>query len=274
MKKPNYLKQVQWQALRHLTFWQKVYNVALPYPFFFFFWYLVHQSHYAFAFICSVFFVITAYRQGHDLFHQALGIHRHLATALLFIISLLSFSSLHSMKYSHLFHHYNDDTEDYLAHQTWYQALLGGLLFRVRIYRHGYHLALKHFKPKIIIESLCILLLSFCAFYYQSALLLYQFAVMFFINASSGLIAVWGLHHDCDEIGRTERNPIVNALTFNLFYHAEHHLFPAVPTDNLPKLAKRLDKVAPHFSKNSVVPTLQDIFGNKNDTCPIRQLFA
>lgn len=97
---------------------------------------------------------------------------------------------------------------------------------------------------------------------------------MFFINASSGLIAVWGLHHDCDEIGRTERNPIVNALTFNLFYHAEHHLFPAVPTDNLPKLAKRLDKVAPHFSKNSVVPTLQDIFGNKNDTCPIRQLFA
>lgn len=271
-------KQIQWHDLRYLSFWQKVYNIVLPYPFLLISWYLVSHSYNGLAFLFSVVFVITAYRQGHDLFHQSLGTPRYLTTALLFIISLLSFSSLHSMKYSHLFHHRkplsDEDTEGYLAHQTWYQALFGGLLFRIKIYQHGYRLAPKNFRPKIIIESLGILLLTLYTFYYQPAPLIYQFMVMFIINASAGFIAVWALHHDCDEIGRTERNPFVNALTFNLFYHAEHHLFPAVPTENLPKLAQRLDKVAPHISKNSVVPTLKNLFGNKDNTCPIKQLLA
>jgi fatty acid desaturase len=29
-----------------------------------------------------------------------------------------------------------------------------------------------------------------------------------------------------------------------MFYHAEHHLFPAVPTCRLPVLARRLDAAA------------------------------
>lgn len=275
--KPNYHKQVVWQDLRHLTLWQKLYNIVLPYPFLLSSWYAVSQSWYLLAVIGSYFFVITAYRQGHDLFHHNLGTHKHISTLLLFIISLLSFSSLHSMKYSHLFHHQHtlsdDDSEGYLAHLTWYQALFGGLLFRYRIYVHGYRLAPKHYRYKIIIESLCILLFTLMIFYYQFDILLYQFAIMFIMNILSGLVAVWGLHHDCDEIGRTQRNPIINALSFNLFYHAEHHLFPAVPTQNLPILAKRLDKVAPYIQNNQVIP-LDNLLKNNDKPCPIKQRFA
>jgi beta-carotene hydroxylase len=37
-----------------------------------------------------------------------------------------------------------------------------------------------------------------------------------------------------------------------MFYHLEHHLFPAVPTCNLGKLAKRLDAAAPEWSQRQV----------------------
>ncbi|MEO1218871.1 MAG: fatty acid desaturase, partial [Bacteroidota bacterium] len=43
-----------------------------------------------------------------------------------------------------------------------------------------------------------------------------------------------------------------NLLTYNMFYHLEHHLFPAVPTIKLPELARRIDKEVPELVKKSV----------------------
>ena len=64
--------------------------------------------------------------------------------------------------------------------------------------------------------------------------------------------------NDCDDnsanqvFARTERNGLLNLLSANLFYHIEHHLYPDVPTHNLPKLAKRLDAIAPHWTTKRV----------------------
>jgi fatty acid desaturase len=44
-------------------------------------------------------------------------------------------------------------------------------------------------------------------------------------------------------IARTIRNRAKALLTYNMFYHVEHHQFPAVPTCKLPILARRLDRV-------------------------------
>ena len=98
------------------------------------------------------------------------------------------------------------------------------------------------------------------------------------------------MHHDCDEtIARTERNPLVNLLTFNLLYHVEHHLFPAIPSNHLPALAKRLDTAAPHLTNAPVLRSrttvikrmkrrwsaIKDTYQNSNDSeCPIRKRFA
>ena len=82
---------------------------------------------------------------------------------------------------------------------------------------------------------------------------------------------------------------MVNFLTFDLLYHVEHHLFPAVPSNHLPELAKRLDTAAPHLTKAHVSPSVANVIDfinhrwnklknksqNNNDSeCPIRKRFA
>jgi beta-carotene hydroxylase len=39
-----------------------------------------------------------------------------------------------------------------------------------------------------------------------------------------------------------------------MFFHAEHHLFPAVPTAHLHELAYRLDAAMPGFRQKAVLP--------------------
>ena len=40
---------------------------------------------------------------------------------------------------------------------------------------------------------------------------------------------------------RTIRHPVRSLVTFNMFFHVEHHLFPQIPTAHLPVLARRLE---------------------------------
>lgn len=64
--------------------------------------------------------------------------------------------------------------------------------------------------------------------------------------------AVWTVHHDTEEnpeLARTQRGWLKNKITFSMFYHLEHHLFPAVPTIKLPELAKRIDETIPEIDK-------------------------
>jgi fatty acid desaturase len=71
----------------------------------------------------------------------------------------------------------------------------------------------------------------------------------------SAFFAVWTVHHDCDRthfIARTLRNDVKSFVSYNMFYHVEHHLFPAVPTCHLPELSKRLDAVAPELRSKNV----------------------
>lgn len=62
---------------------------------------------------------------------------------------------------------------------------------------------------------------------------------------------------DSDEehrFGRTQRGTWINALSYSMFFHAEHHLFPAVPTTHLAELSQRLDRAAPQISAHQVLP--------------------
>jgi fatty acid desaturase len=71
----------------------------------------------------------------------------------------------------------------------------------------------------------------------------------------TGFFAVWTVHHDCDpehQLARTQRGWWKTALTYQMFYHVEHHLFPAVPTPRLPELAARLDSAMPHLRDQQV----------------------
>ena len=71
----------------------------------------------------------------------------------------------------------------------------------------------------------------------------------------TGFFAVWTVHHDCEpdlQLARTQRGWWKNFVSYDMFYHLEHHLFPAVPTARLRELATRLDEALPHVARKQV----------------------
>ena len=84
--------------------------------------------------------------------------------------------------------------------------------------------------------------------------LIYHIIVMVIGELLMAFFAVWSVHHDTHEnpeLARTQRTGWKNKITFSMFYHLEHHLFPAVPTIKLPELAKRIDEAIPEVEKKS-----------------------
>lgn len=293
--------------MRQLTRGQIAYNIILPYPFLLLSWWFASQSWYVLACGASYLFFASASRQAHDDYHHSLGTGKRTTTAILLLLSVLLMTSLHSIRATHMAHHRNplgdSDIEGSLAKVSWWQAMLGGVMYRLDIYRQGLRLSSRRnqriawleFSLIAVVIILALVLSIFPiavpAIATLAQILIYHILTMMLANASVGIIAVWGVHHDCDEtIARTERNPLVNLLTFNLLYHVEHHLFPAVPSNHLPQLAKRLDAAAPHLTKAHVLPTLatvmefinnrwnklKDQYQNNHDesNCPIRKRFA
>ena len=260
---------VEWRDLCQLTRGQVIYNLILPYPFLILSWWCASQSWYVLACGASYLFFAAAFRQAHDGYHHSLGTGKRSTTAILLLLSVLLMTSLHSIRATHMAHHRDplgdSDVEGGLAKVSWWQALLGGVTYRLDIYRQGLRLSRRRNQRLAWLEFGLIALviigtgvLSVVDTPVDHTLLpvvLYHLLAMMLANASVGIIAVWGVHHDCDDtVARTERNLLVNMLTFNLLYHVEHHLFPAVPSNHLPTLAKRLDKVAPHLTKHHVLP--------------------
>jgi fatty acid desaturase len=81
-----------------------------------------------------------------------------------------------------------------------------------------------------------------CSRYHALAMMMGQCLTAFF--------AVWTVHHGCHDrhvLARTLRRRIASMVTFSMFFHVEHHLFPQVPTTNLHLLARRLDRCAPEL---------------------------
>ncbi len=298
------IASVKWQDLRQLTRGQIAYNIILPYPFLLLSWWFASQFWYVLACGASYLFFAAAFRQAHDSYHHSLGTSKRLTTVLLLLLSVLLITSLHSIRATHMEHHRNplgdSDIEGSLAKLPWWQAMLGGVTYRFDIYRQGLRLSSRCNQriiwlefgliALIVIVALVLTVFHVFALEMLTQVLVYHLLIMMLANASVGIIAVWGVHHDCDEtIARTERNPLVNLLTFNLLYHVEHHLFPAVSSNHLPELARRLDTVAPHLTKQHVLPNMTTVAesinnrwnklkdknqSNNDSECPIRKRFV
>ena len=302
----NAINVVKWQDLRSLTRGQIAYNVILPYLFLLLSWWFASQSWYVLACGASYLFFAAAFRQAHDGYHHSLGTGKRTTTGILLLLSVLLITSLHSIRATHMEHHRNplgdSDIEGSLAKVSWWQAMLGGVTYRLSIYRQGLRLSSRRNQRIAYLEFglialvivtalvLSVFPIAVPAIAMSAQVLMYHILTMMLANASVGIIAVWGVHHDCDEtVARTERNLLVNFLTFNLLYHVEHHLFPAVPSNHLPQLAKRLDAEVPHLTEAHVLPTMANVMdfinhhwhkikakyqSNNDSDCPIRKRFA
>ncbi|MFD1629745.1 fatty acid desaturase family protein [Pseudopedobacter beijingensis] len=250
------LKKVEWKDLKNLSIKEMLIENNLTIPWFVISLTLAYFGYYILALPFSAFFFLTALRQVHNGFHNSLGTNRFLTSLSLYINSVLMLVSIHAVKFNHIRHHKycltEEDYEGKSANMTWYGAILYGPIHMFLIHKVTLQLGNKYYKRNVILELISILVFLALIFHFQIHFLIYHVIVMIIGEFLMAFFAVWTVHHDTHDspdFARTQRTGWKNKLTFSMFYHLEHHLFPAVPTIKLPELAKRIDEVLPEIEK-------------------------
>ena len=178
----------------------------------------------------------------------------------MFFLSVAMLGSMHAVQINHLRHHrfclQHQDIEAMSAHLPFWGAILVGPVFPFRLHWKALEVAPSTQRRWIHAELAANVLWIALVFGVLDCLWLkYHVVAMMVGQCSTAFFAVWTVHHGCAEEGpsaRSIRNRLKGFLTYNMFYHFEHHLFPAVPTCRLPIIAERLDKAMPEWSTKSV----------------------
>jgi fatty acid desaturase len=171
----------------------------------------------------------------------------------MFAFSLAMLGSMHAVQWNHLRHHRHclaeHDIEAMGARRSAWSALLLGPRFPIRLHcaaLAGAAAAQRRWIAAELGGNLAVAGLVFGLL--VPGALWYHVAAMAAGQCMTAFFAVWTVHHGCSRTGplaRTVRNRFRAAITFSMFFHLEHHLFPQVPTARLHILARRLDAVAP-----------------------------
>jgi fatty acid desaturase len=215
------------------------------------------------ALLCSFMFFLTGLRQSHNAQHYALGLSRPATEWALFALSGVMLGSMHAVQFNHLRHHRyclgEQDVEGESARMPGWKVLLLGPLFPVRTHRAALRMGSARMRRWVSVElAMNVIVVAAACAPGASAALRYHVVVMIVAQCCSAFFAVWSVHHGCDPHGihsRTTRSRLVSRLAYGMFYHLEHHLFPAVPTTHLGELARRIDRVAPELAH-------VDVFGS------------
>jgi fatty acid desaturase len=251
---------VEWRDLLPLSRGEVCVELALSLPWLVGSWWFAARGWYPAALACSFVFFLTGLRQVHGAFHYAIGLPRRSTEVVIAALSLLMLGSMHAVQLTHLLHHRHclddDDVEAASARMPAWRAIVTGPLFPLRLHAAALRRATARQRRWIIVELIAngaLLAIAFMAL--EWGWLRYHIAAMIAGHCLSPFFAVWTVHHDCERDGifaRTIRGALRSRLTYEMFYHVEHHLFPGVPTRRLPALAKRLDAVAPDLTERRV----------------------
>jgi fatty acid desaturase len=254
------IRAVAWRDLVTLSPWDAASEMFLPLPWLGASLWLAGRGLYVFALPFSFVFFLTGLRIVHNAYHYSLGIPRGATEGVMALYSVLMLGSMHAIQWNHLRHHKHclggDDIEGASARLTALGAIAIGPLFPLRLHRKALREANTR-QVRWIRGELAANLAWIAAVFalLDSAALRYQVAAMALGQCLTAFSAVWSVHNGCDgksSIACTLRNRAKSLLTFNMFFHVEHHLFPKVPTRRLHILARRLDPVAPELSAKLV----------------------
>jgi beta-carotene hydroxylase len=202
--------------------------------------------------------IVTA---THDVVHRTLGLTERQTGIWLFLLGLVLLESGHAYQMTHRQHHRlfpsPDDPEGYPANLSFAGAVLYGPVFLVRLWCWSMRRADRRGRCWLVAEAA----VPFAAVAGGMALwrttpYLFAYAVMAIIGSwVYPLLTVYLPHHDYGDEPltqtRTLRGRVIPAIFLELTYHLEHHLYPTVPSHNLPELARRLE---PAFSAAGVRP--------------------
>jgi fatty acid desaturase len=218
------------------------------------------RGYYVIALGLSFMFFLTGLRLVHNAFHSALGLSRWLTSGVLWIMSLVMLGSMHAVRFNHLRHHRlmldDGDVEGRAAEMPAWRALLFGPCFPILLHATALRQGNARLRATVIAELLMTAVWTLLVFgIWHSSVLRYHVMAMAIGQCMTAFFAVWTVHHHCDRthyIGRTLRNRVKNGITFNMFRHIEHHLFPQVPTCHISELSRRIDRVAPELKRKIV----------------------
>jgi fatty acid desaturase len=198
-------------------------------------------------------FFLTALRLNHEAIHGHLGFSARGHRLVMHGLSALMLGSNNAVAFNHLQHHRHNgtaaDIEGKAGRMSGWRVLLYGPLFPVEMHIDAWRRGGAALRGRIAADGLLNLMVLAPAF--AVPVLRYHLAVMFAAQCLTAFFAVWITHHDTEHDGlgaRTQRSRLINALTYNMFFHLEHHLFPAVPVKRLARLAARMDRVAPEIA--------------------------
>ena len=249
MNQSRLLHVSQWRDLVAYKPWEVLKELSLPLPWFALEIWASANQYYLLALFAAVYFFLTCLRVSHNAFHYAIGLSRPATNGVMLILSVFMMTSMRATQYTHLQHHRHclreGDVEGHIAKLPFYAMLLQAPFFTIKLHLAALKnaKASQQFWVKIEILLNLVWLLLVWLWWDVDALKIHT-AIMLFSHAISPIFTVWSVHHDCDDVdhdSRTLRTPWLSFLVYNMFYHLEHHNYPAVPTCHLPELAKRLD---------------------------------
>jgi len=247
--------------LLHLTRWQLARSIASPFVAFVAYWIFAGSEYWIPAvFSLIVLSFVTYGSTSHDLVHGSLGLKRLPNDVLLSVIEVISLRSGHAYQLAHLNHHarfpHHDDIEADAARMSLPRALLEGVVFQFRIYawalgnprgRRNWIVAEGMAVVAIVLGAIAALPWTIVPCVYVGLMIAGSWTIP--------LITSY-IPHDAEASDvlhqtRVFRGFIARALAFDHLYHLEHHLYPAVPHENWPQLARRLD---PWFDALGIKP--------------------
>lgn len=208
----------------------------------------------------SFLFFLTALRLNHEAIHHNLGFGPRGTRRVLHGLSALMLGSNSSVAFNHLHHHARigtaDDIEGKCGNMTLWQVLRYGPRFPVETHRYGWRHGGPLLRGRMAVDAALNAVVVGAALATLWPPLLYHIAAMLAAQCLTAFFAVWITHHGCEDglVARTQRGRLLNAVSYNMFFHLEHHLFPAVPVSRLPRLAERLDRTSPGFAERQVLP--------------------
>ena len=234
-----------------LSPWRRLFSLSLPFIWcgaYFVFAGLDWWPLAIFALVALSF--VTYGSTSHDLVHRCIGLPRRVNDLLLCLIELLALRSGHAYQAAHLHHHarypHTDDVEATAARRTLAGAIAEGFVFQFRIWLWAFKHA-RQARAWIMAEGLACVMLA------TVAVLLLPLAPMLLIYVVVMIMGSWIIplttayipHNPNGENPllqtRVFRGVMASVLALEHLYHLEHHLYPAVPHQHWPKLAKRLD---------------------------------
>ena len=249
------LKLIEWKDLTHMSQREGLRECAIILPWLSASWLLLAAGNWLLAIPAAFMFFLTALRLNHEAIHHNLGFRERGHRNVMHALSALMLLSNHSVAFNHLRHHRhvgNDrDLEGKCGRMKGWQVLLYGPVFPFETHRAAFREGGPKVRRLVRRDLALNLALPLLALIPGLSFLWLFLALMVVAQCLTAFFAVWITHHGCDDddllVARSQRSKLVNILSYNMFFHLEHHLYPAVPVSRLPRLAERLDRALPQI---------------------------